>query len=168
MLRDSPEMLRADARGQLGDSEERNVGHWKAFRGPARTQHCGETCGLHFGGLRSDRVRRMASFGILRRVALVRDKVWEEFGISIIRVTRICELGTLATISNRRTLRRLLIVANVPSSQILVTLMMEVLSSSETSVLTRATWPNIPEDAILNSHRCENLRSYIALTGWTL
>jgi hypothetical protein len=27
---------------------------------------------------------------------------------------------------------------------------------------------HIPEDDILHSHRCENLKSYIALTGWTL
>jgi hypothetical protein len=56
----------------------------------------------------------------------------------------------------------------VPSSPILVTLMKEVLSSFETSVLTRATLRNIPENDILHSHRRENLQFYIALTGWTL
>jgi hypothetical protein len=66
-------------------------------------------------------------------------------------------------------LRRLLVTADVvPSSPILVTLMMEALGSSETSVLTRATRRNIPEDDILHSHCRENLKSYIALTGWTL
>jgi hypothetical protein len=69
----------------------------------------------------------MVSSEMLRRVALVRTDVSEEeLSASFIRVTRI----------------------GVPSSPILVTLM-EALRSSETSVLTRATRRNIPEDTIL-------------------
>jgi hypothetical protein len=68
-----------------------------------------------------------------------------------------------------RSVRRLLVAACVvPSSPILVTMMKEALSSSETSVLTRATWRNIPEDTILHSHYRENLKSYVALSGWTV
>jgi hypothetical protein len=39
--------------------------------------------------------------------------------------------------------------------------MKEALRSSETSVLTRATLPNILEDTTLHSHRRENLKSYM-------
>jgi hypothetical protein len=81
----------------------------------------------------------MASSGMLCRVAFVRTDVSKELGASSFRVTR---------------------TANVPSSPILVSLMMEALSSSGTSVLTRATRRNITEDAILHSEHvdCVKLR----------
>jgi hypothetical protein len=65
-------------------------------------------------------------------------------------------------------MRRLLVPASVvPSSPILVTLMV-ALSSSETSIITKATRRNIPENDILHSHHCETLKSYTALTDWAL
>jgi hypothetical protein len=45
---------------------------------------------------------------------------------------------------------QLLVTAKVVlSSPIIVTLMIETLHSFKTSVLTRATWNNIPEDGIM-------------------
>jgi hypothetical protein len=82
----------------------------------------------------------MVSSGMLRHVALVRTDVLEEHSASIIRVTRISELGTmLAITSNRRThlvflcsMHWFLVTASVgPISPILVTLMKAALSSSQ-------------------------------------
>jgi hypothetical protein len=72
-------------------------------------------------------------------VTLVRTEVSEEHSASVVIL---------------RSVLRLLVTANVvPSSPILVTLMVEELRSSETSAITR---------------RRENLKSYIALTGCAL
>jgi hypothetical protein len=79
----------------------------------------------------------MLSSRILRRVALVRTDVSEE----------------LSAVVFLRSVRRLLVTASVvPSSPILVTLTKDALRYSETSILTRATRRNIPEDTIFHSH----------------
>jgi hypothetical protein len=97
----------------------------------------------------------MASSRMLRRVALVRTDVSEELSTYFIRVTRIGELGTTLALTNI-----------FPSSTILVTLMMEALRSSETSVLTRATQHNILEDAIFQCfHHFFSIR-YLSAIMW--
>jgi hypothetical protein len=95
---------------------------------------------------------------MLRRVVLVRADVSEELSSSTNKVTRFGELGTtLAVTSN------LLVTANaVPCSSILVTLIMEALSSSDTSVLTRATRRNFSDDDILETKKCSNLKHSFA------
>jgi hypothetical protein len=72
----------------------------------------------------------MASSGMLRRVALVRTDVSEEFNASIIRVTRIGELRTTLAVATNPDEGGAKLLRN--------------------SVLTRATRRNIPEDAILH------------------
>jgi hypothetical protein len=70
----------------------------------------------------------LPSSGMLRCVVLVRTDVSEELSASIIKVTRIGELGTLAVTSSRHALQR---------------------NTKYLLVLTRATQCNIPEDSIL-------------------
>jgi hypothetical protein len=80
----------------------------------------------------------MPSSGMLPHVALVRTNVSQVRSASIIRVTKSGELGTTLAVFFS-SVRRLPVTANVVPSSPIVTLMKEALSSSETSVLTRAT-----------------------------
>jgi hypothetical protein len=92
----------------------------------------------------------MPSSEILHRLAVVRTDVSEERIASIIRVTRIGELGTSAVTNNTNTLPGNII--HYRAQPILVTVMIEAIRYSETSALTRAIRPNIPEDPILQNN----------------
>jgi hypothetical protein len=93
---------------------------------------------------------------MFRRVALVRTDVSEKLSVSI-RVTGIGELGTI-----------LVTASVVPSSRILVTLMTDALSSSETSILQEPHGGTSQKtaffDGILHSHILGNLKSYKTLS----
>jgi hypothetical protein len=99
-------------------------------------------------------------------VALVRPDISEE-RIATIRVTRIGELVIMLAVIEAHceeilweahtvflcSMLQLLVIADVPNSLILVTLMMEAMCFSETLVLIRATRHHIPEDGILHVQR---------------
>jgi hypothetical protein len=80
-----------------------------------------------------------AIFWMLRHVALVRTDVSEELSTSIIRVTRIGQLGTMLAVTSKQCMLRSVVV---PSSPILVTLMMKVSSYKSHTA-------NISEDGFL-------------------
>jgi hypothetical protein len=112
----------------------------------------------------------MPSPGMLHCVALARTDVSVERSPYIKRVTRIGDLEiNLAvrfshSISSQRA--SLLVTANVvPSSLILVTLMIEELRSSETSVLTRSTRRHIPEDGALRSRYTDDATAAPTFAG---
>jgi hypothetical protein len=77
----------------------------------------------------------MPSSVMLCRVVLLRTDVSEKSSASITRVTKISEVGI----------------------KLAVILMMQKLGSPETSVLTRATWRNIPEERMLHTYSCLEL-----------
>jgi hypothetical protein len=83
---------------------------------------------------------------MLRHMALVRTDVSEELRASIIRVTRIGELGKMLGVTSTDSCR-----PDDGGAKFL-----------QNVDLTRATRRNIPEDDILHSHRRENLKSYKA------
>jgi hypothetical protein len=92
-------------------------------------------------------------------VALVRTDVPEEHFASLIEVARIGELGTTLALRNQS---RMIATDNVdPSSLILYNLMLEVISSSETSFFTRATLHHFREDGIHHNIWCLRIKGFI-------
>jgi hypothetical protein len=91
-------------------------------------------------------------------VALVRTDVLEE---------RIASIKKVKKSANK--LNWLVVTVNVvPSTPILVALMIGWMYFFETSLLTRGARRHLQEDGIRQSHCRENLKSNITLTGWAL
>jgi hypothetical protein len=83
----------------------------------------------------------MPSSGMLGRVDLVRTDVSEKLIAAIIKVTRISELGTELAITRNRSTQLCFQFADSCYHE----------RASETSVFTRTTQLNIPEDGIHHS-----------------
>jgi hypothetical protein len=99
-------------------------------------------------------------------LAPVRTDNSEERIAAVVKMTRIGELvTTLVVTSNRSTL---VTVKVGLSTLILFTSKMKAVRSSETSNLKRAARRHNTEDGILHSHRRDNVKYYIALTGSVL
>jgi hypothetical protein len=109
---------------------------------------------------------RLVSSGLLGRVALERTDVSDERTASIIRVTRIDELGTtLAVTSNRSTLRRTTIPTLLLARRFLSPLWCRRYVPPKRRFL-EATRCNIPEDGILLIPMIEKNQNYKTRSVW--
>jgi hypothetical protein len=77
--------------------------------------------------------------------------------------------GRIGVSLHRRLVKRIAVFWAVkPCGLLEPTFRRNIWPQPSSSVLSRATQRHIPEDRILHSHRHEDLKSYIALTGWAL
>jgi hypothetical protein len=88
--------------------------------------------------------------------------IWQSYALSALLCSGVNSINEYVYIVFLRIVLRLRLTANVvPRSSIMVTLTMEVIRPSETSVLTRVTPCTTPEDSIFHRHHHENLKPYM-------